>query len=337
MSDSSNQDLAPKPYEMVSFPTNRPQLARPAGHDRYRLDLLHGALHLKLEVQTALHISTGVVAMGSDIGKNGIPLIKTMTETVDRQLVIQGSSLKGCVRAIYEAITNSTLAVMTGKYRDKIPPERMPCKDRERLCPASRVFGAMDWQGLVQFADATCRSTKPSVGFMPSLYRPRPERPGYYGKNGKVLGRKFYYNMDRAADRGENRGVPVQQAGKLFTFETTLHYHNLVPAELGILLIILGQDPNYPIALKIGGGKPIGMGTMTVSVTAIDRSTDLRDRYRQYDLDASTRIEGKAAKTYALQQMQIAHTSNLLEPEQLTQLTQILNYPTDRPPPAGMY
>jgi RAMP superfamily len=279
MTYSADRNIDPKPYELISFPTQSPPLARPAGHDRYRQDLVHGTLHLTLEVQTALHVSTGVVAMGSDIGNNRIPLIKTMTHNVDRKLTIQGSSLKGCVRAIYEAITNSTLAVMTGKSRDKIPPERYPCKKREELCPASRVFGAIDWQGLVKFTDANCRSTQPSFGFMPSLYRPRPERPGYYGRNGKVLGRKFYYNMTQSIDKGENRGIPVQQAGRAYTFETELHYLNLAPAELGILLITLGQDPGHPIALKVGGGKPIGMGTMTVTVRSIEQSADMRDRY----------------------------------------------------------
>lgn len=44
-----------------------------------------------------------------------------MVQGVDQKLSIQGSSLKGCIRSVYEAITNSTLAVITNRYRDKIP------------------------------------------------------------------------------------------------------------------------------------------------------------------------------------------------------------------------
>jgi hypothetical protein len=337
MTNSSDQNLAPKPYELISFPKKAPTLAPPAGHDRYYPDRLHGSLHLVLEVQTGVHVSTGVVAMGSDIGNNRIPLIKTMTHNANRQLVIQGSSLKGCVRSIYEAITNSTLAVISRQYREKMPPDRMPCKKKEALCPASRVFGAMDWQGLVKFTDANCRSAKPTVGFMPSLYRPRPERPGYYGKNGKVLGRKFYYNTNRAIEPGENRGIPMQQAGRLLTFETLLHYQNLAPAELGILLIALGQDPKYPMALKVGGGKPIGMGTMTVEVRAVEQSADMADRYRQYELDADTKITGAALESFVQQQIQAAYGSTLLEQHQLIELAKVLGYPSDRQPPSGMY
>ncbi|MEL7224843.1 MAG: RAMP superfamily CRISPR-associated protein, partial [Cyanobacteria bacterium J06576_12] len=148
-----------KPYKLVSFPRQRPKLSAPVGHHRYIKDGYHGALHLTLRVQTALHVSTGITAMGSDVNSK-VPLIKTMTRGENSQLVIQGSSLKGCIRAIYEAITNSTLAVVSGRYRQKMPRERLPCRKKESLCPASQIFGALDWQGLVHFTDATCTATK---------------------------------------------------------------------------------------------------------------------------------------------------------------------------------
>lgn len=328
--------LEPKPYELVSFPTSRPVLTRPAGHDRYLHDHLHGALFLTLQVQTAVHVSTGVVSLGCDVGSHKIPLVKAMTQTIDNQLVIQGSSLKGCVRAIYEAITNSTLAVVTGRYRDKVPDGRSPCRDKEKLCPASRIFGALDWQGLVQFSDAKCCATQSSVGFMPSLYRPRPDQRQAYFARGKAVGRKFYYTMSSAADKGENRGIPVQQAAKAFTFETVITYKNLKPEELGILLIALGQDPGAAIALKLGGGKPIGMGTMTICVRTIKQVQNIRDRYKQYELPDS---QLKEAELQAFMQKHIkaARNSKLLEKPQLSELTKILGHPSDRQPPKGMY
>lgn len=274
--------------------------------------------------------------MGSDIGNNRIPLIKTMVQNLDQKLAIQGSSLKGCVRAVYEAITNSTLAVVTSRYRGQIPPERLPCRKKEELCPTSRVFGALDWQGLVEFKDAVCQSTGFSPGFMPSLYRPRPDRQAYF-ERGKVAGRKFYYHTIRAIDRGQNQGVPVQTAAKEYTFTTELHFKNLQDAELGALLIVLGQDPNYPIALKVGGGKPIGMGTMTVQVTAIDyiKGQNLRDRYVSYHPD-STQLTGDALQQLMQRHIQMAH-DRLIEKPQLDELLKVLRYPTDREPPTGMY
>lgn len=334
--DSSNPELAPKPYDFVSFPKERPQLQRPVGHHKCLSDRLHGTLYLTLKVQTSLHISTGIVAMGSDIGNNRIPLIKTMVQGVDQKLSIQGSSLKGCIRSVYEAITNSTLAVITSRYKDKIPTERLPCRNKEQLCPASRVFGALDWQGLLDFNDAKCESIGFTTGFMPSLYRPRPDESNAYFIRGKAAGRKFYYHTIRAIDKGQNSGIPVQQAGREYTFKTQLHFKNLLPEELGTLLIVLGQDSKYPLALKVGGGKPIGMGTMTINIDKIKRTQSLKQRYSSYELSDTDELTGDKLAQFKQQNIQAAH-SRLVQQQQLEELVNVLRYPTDREPPSGMY
>ena len=329
----------PKPYELISFPKERPPKNPPAGHHQYLGDRLHGTLFLTLKVQTTLHVSTGVVVMGSDIGSR-VPLIKTMVQNIDQKLSIQGSSLKGCIRSAYEAITNSTLAVITSRYRDKIPQERLPCKNKQELCPASQVFGALDWQGLIEFSDAKCENTGFATGFMPSLYRPRPDqRRAYFDARGNVAGRKFYYHTIRAIDKGQNQGITVQQAAKEYTFKTQIQFKNLTAAELGTLLIVLGQDPKYPIALKVGGGKPIGMGTMTVEVTAarvLQNKGDLRDRYSSYNPPESDSMTGTKLQQFMQKNIQAAHSS-LVQATQLQQLAEVLKYPTDREPLTGMY
>lgn len=337
--DFSEDTGTPKPYELIPFPKEKPTLQHPAGHDQYHDNLLHGTLFLTLKVQTSLHVSTGVVVMGSDIGTR-VPLIKTMVQGVDQKLSIQGSSLKGCIRSVYEAITNSTLAIITSKYRVNIPPERLPCKNNKELCPASLVFGALDWQGLIDFNDAKCENAGFSTGFMPSLYRPRPDqRQAYFNEKGKVAGRKFYYHTVRAIDKGQNQGITVQQAAKEYTFTTQLHFRNLKPEELGTLLIVLGQDPKYPIALKVGGGKPIGMGTMTVEVTealVLQSAKDLRDRYSAYTPSQSYLLTVDALRQFIHRQIQAAH-ARLIQTPQLQELALVLRYPTDREPPEGMY
>ncbi|BAY21679.1 hypothetical protein NIES2100_14360 [Calothrix sp. NIES-2100] len=332
----SSSELPSKPYEFVSFPQERPNLQHPAGHHKYFSDRLHGTLYLTLKVQTALHVSTGVVVMGSDIGNNRIPLIKTMVQGVDQKLSIQGSSLKGCIRSVYEAITNSTLAVITNRYKDKIPPERLPCRHKEQLCPASRVFGAMDWQGLLDFNDAKCENISFYTGFMPSLYRPRPDERGAYFIRGRVAGRKFYYNTIKAIDKGQNSGIPVQQAGREYIFNTQLHFKNLTAEELGTLLIVLGQDAKYPMALKVGGGKPIGMGTMTVKIDKIHQPQNLKQRYSSYNLNQSDELIGEKLQQFIKEKIQAAH-SQLIQKQQLEELAAILRYPTDREPPSGVY
>ncbi|MBE9063113.1 RAMP superfamily CRISPR-associated protein [cf. Phormidesmis sp. LEGE 11477] len=332
----NTDDLPPKPYELVSFPKRKPVLKAPIGHHRYIQSGYHGTLDLSLRVKTALHVSTGITALGSDVGQK-VPLIKTMTQGHSDRLVIQGSSLKGCIRAIYEAITNSTLAVVSNRYKQKMPRERLPCRRKDSLCPASQVFGALDWQGLVHFTDAECVSKSAVTGFMPSLYRPRPDqRKAYFDSRGNAAGRKFYHHAREAIDGG-NRGTPVQQAGAEYTFKTSLQFLNLSQAQLGTLLISLGQDPDYPMALKLGGGKPVGLGTVQVMVTEAEVMQDVRDRYTQYEAPAAAKLTGEALATFVQESVKAAHREKLVEEAQLGELSEVLKWPTNRDAPTGMY
>ena len=326
-----------KPYALVPFPRQRPFLRAPIGHHRYADNCYQGTLHLRLKVLTALHVSTGVTALGKDIDERSkVPLIKTMVQGKNKQLLIQGSSFKGCIRAIYEAITNSTLAVISNRYRQRMPKDRLPCRSKESLCPASQVFGALDWQGLVHFADATCESAKSVTGFMPSLYRPRPDERDAYFERGQAAGRKFYRHAVKALDGG-SRGIPVQQAGTEFTFKTDLHFRNLTEAQLGTLLIALGQDADYPMALKLGGGKPVGMGTVQVSIPRLEVTQDVRDRYTSYIPPVAETLTGEDATQFIKDKTQAAKNDKLVEMPQLEALAEILKWPTDWTAPEGMY
>lgn len=330
---SNQEDRSPKPYAMVSFPQKQIIHKKPAGHDKYLPQHCHGTLHLKLTVRTPLHVSTGVVATGEDVNKRSIPLIKTMETRDNQQLIIPGSSLKGAIRSVYEAATNSTLGVV-GREKGRVPRDRFPCRDKTKLCPASRVFGAMDWQGLISFNDAKCEKTQFAVGFMPSLYGPDTRRKAYY-KGKYIAGRKFYYNFSRAVDKGQNRGIPVQQAGTEYIFTTKINYKNLTEAELGTLLVILGQDKKNAIALKIGGGKPIGMGTVTIEITELEYYQNIRARYTKYNTESDL-ISGQELQN-SIQKFILTAHQKLIEAPQMKELTNILKYPTTKNPPEGMY
>lgn len=171
---------------------------------------------------------------------------------------------------------------------------------------------------------------------MPSLHRPRPDLHPAYFRDGKAIGRKFYYHAVQAIDKGQ-QGIPVQQAGREYQFATQMRFENLTLAELGTILVILGQDPRYPIALKVGGGKPIGMGTMTAEVTAIERfdQAALRDRYCNLDAQAAP-LTGESLQQFQQSAIQAAHRSLIL-PEQMRQLAEVWKYPTDRTAPKDEY
>lgn len=333
-------DSVSKPYELVSLPDVAPQRAEPAGQKQFRSDRISGKIPLRLTVKTTAFVASGVVAMGSDISNQtrNIPLIKTSVLR-NQGLLIPGSSLKGVVRSIYEAITTSCLCKTTVD-RTKIPDGYGECRNKNNLCPACQVFGAMGWQGLIRFPDAVTTERKSSVGFIPSLYAPRPKRAAYYLRNGKVAGRKFYYHTIKAVDKGSQKGIPVQQAGSEFIFTTQLHFMNLTLAELGTLLIVLGQDkPNNTIALKVGGGKPIGMGTMVVEniqeLELLQNQQDWKKRYCNYEQELQS-LTGNKLQDFLKQAIASAH-KNLVRSQQMQQLREVLQFPTDREPPEGMY
>lgn len=330
----SQEPAVEKPYAMVNFPGDPPKLERPAGQDRFRPERYHGKLFLVLEVKTPVHISTGVSVPGSDL-KLPVSLVKTMARRGAR-LAIPGSSLKGVVRSLYETVTNSTLAVVTPRSRAQMPQNRLPCRSKEQLCPASRVFGAMDWQGLIRFSDAVAEQGQVNVGFMPSLYQPRPQS---YIVNGRVSGRKFYYHTVSAVTKTQERGIAVLQAPVGTRFKTTITFANLTQAELGALLTVLGQDTANPIALKIGGGKPIGMGTAAPIVEKIEYLQNLRERYLTFDEPGTKILEDKPLADFIAQSVQAASAGKtpLILSGQLRQLASILAWPTKREPPSGMY
>lgn len=332
---SPASDGEPKPYELVSLSRQPPQRNKPAGQDQFKPDRLSGKINLRLTVKTAAFVASGIVAAGSDVSAQmrSVPLIKTSVQRA-QQMVIPGSSLKGVVRSTYEAITASCLC-KTKANRTAIPNGYSECQRVDNLCSACQVFGAMGWQGVIHFADAIATETRPTVGFMPSLYAPRTHRQGYY-LNGQVAGRKFYYHTVRAVDKGQQRGIAVQQAGGEFIFTTQVRFMNLTQAELGTLLIVLGQDKQKnPIALKVGGGKPIGMGTMEVEVTEIFRLQNWRQRYSNYQSEPEV-LTGAKLQEFMQQAIQAAHRQ-IVQPQQLQELKTVLQWPTDREPPEGMY
>ncbi|MGC9504919.1 RAMP superfamily CRISPR-associated protein [Baaleninema sp.] len=357
------QSNVPKPYDFVSLPQGGKDLKEPAGHKKYRKERIHGVLHLELTVGTALHVSTGAVMMGSDVNAN-VPLIKTMLTDAEKRLIIPGSSLKGTIRSVYEALTKSCVCKVktrgsqktknNGKLRYdlKIPNGYKECKPRPQeikerrveLCPACRVFGALGFQGLLEFSDATVSHTRVETGFMPSLYEPQRDCKKYYineqnqirkGQlDGRLKGRKFYYHGKKAVSGGQ-KGIPVQQASQQYVFETQLPFKNLTLAELGTLLVALGQDVKYPFALKVGAGKPIGMGSMTVTVKKLEKPESMCDRYLSYTADIKP-LRGEELQQFVRKAIAEAKR-NLVQLEQLKQLQAILSYPTDRQPPTGNY
>lgn len=75
---------------------------------------------------------------------------------------------------------------------------------------------------------------------------------------------------------------------------------------------------------------------MTVEVTAIEQPANICDRYLFLQPEIN-QLTGEKLETFKRDVIKQAHESKLVQTEQLRQLTEVLNYPTNRQAPEGMY
>ena len=313
----------PSNYNFISLPQDEPdrlniQGNQKFGHNKYQLTnkRFSGKLFLNLTVVSPVSVNSGITVMGSDLAQQTrndasaryvarLSLIQSSVQQ-NHRLIIPGSSLKGVVRSIYEAITRSCLCKTDAK-REEIPNGYSECKDTSQLCPACVIFGAMNWLGLVHFHDAKYdpNNDKPGfdTGLITALFSPKPQAKNeetgekvYYNRNNKIRGRKFYPHSYQE-DEEVKPTVRIQQAelGKRFT--TYVNYANLTKMQLGALLIALGQDSENRLGLKIGSGKAVGMGTMKIDIVKIEQLK--MNRYLSYSSNSCV-LEGNELENFIL-------------------------------------
>jgi CRISPR/Cas system CSM-associated protein Csm3 (group 7 of RAMP superfamily) len=309
------EPTAPKPYGFVPLPEGRIERKKPAGHATYQDGTVSGVLRGALVARTPIHVASGQLEMADD---PHYPLVKAHVRSIGRP-VVPGSSLKGCIRSIVEAITPSCVRITRAKDR-QLPDGLQGCSHKESLCLACRMFGSLGYQGLVRFSDAVLTEGETEISAAPPLYMPRGRERRYF-RGGMVAGRKFYQHGEPAAG-----DVPLEVCPEGSRLEFTLHFDNLRPAELGVLLLALGQgEPRlYP---KLGGAKPACRGSAVVEVTGLEVFEDPRAAYASYGLEAASVDIG--------QYLDVA--KSVVLPKQLEQLASILRFQAGRQCPAGNY
>src|SRR4051812_26279867 len=94
------EEPPPKPYAFVPIPQGSTSPKHPAGHDRYQDELLTGTITGALVALSPVHVASGNIEL-----TGGRPsLVKAHFRRNDRP-AIPGSSLKGVIRSIVEAIS----------------------------------------------------------------------------------------------------------------------------------------------------------------------------------------------------------------------------------------
>lgn len=261
-------------YAFVPLALEVRRIARAeARWDRCTPGTLAGRIDVALVAEQPLHVGGGskqarpphVVLRAARIrGRPGIP----------------GSSLKGVLRARYEAITRSCAPLSPGFTpirvrssstdirRARLTPSLRPaalasgCTER-CACPACALFGRMSLRSRITVTDLVCTgATDFAIAAMPERFGPNlhhvgPARIDASGTAFEVLGfhgRKFHRGRGPASEARQH--VETIPAGAEIVGQIRLF--NATPAEVGGLLAALGCDPVS--ALKLGGGKAHGFG-----------------------------------------------------------------------------
>lgn len=225
-------------------------LDKKRGHLHYDRRRLSGRITGLFEAVQPLHVGTGLFVPPEAIGvESDIPLVKSFHQ-VQGRLTIPGSSLKGPVRSLVEAITYSCVSKTKNKKLDRTRHQECQYQSKRHtgnLCPACQIFGAMGYQGQVEFTDSPLITGKSAIHQIPPQYQPKGDQARRYYPHGLV------------DERGRIWPLEIAMPGSRFGF--SVQFKNLTPAELGIILIAFGQG-SAPICLKVGAGKSSGLGAI---------------------------------------------------------------------------
>lgn len=252
--------LVPKDTEPVD-PTH--------AHWHYADTLLSGQIQGNFVTKQPLHIGTGQMVPPERLGlRDEAPLVKSFYR-LDEMVTVPGSSMKGAVRHLVEAITYSAVSKTRARLdRNRYGETSYNSRRGEvSLDLAGRLFGAMGYLGHVKFADALLVEGQMAVLDIPPQYQPRTGD-----------GRR-YYPHELKDPRDPLWPLEVAAVGSRFKF--TIQFDNCTYGELGVILIALGQtDP--PICLKLGAGKNSGLGAIQFSEVLV-KSLDSEASYRSME------------------------------------------------------
>lgn len=266
--------------------------------------------------------------------------------------IIPGSSLKGMIRTVVETIGNGCLTLFDGSYERgkvnywrEVPAAFQKCGDTNNLCIACRIFGMLKertngvFLGKVNIGDALV--DKDAVATYGQMYTapmdgPKPRHADFYLEPGRahIAGRKFYFHHEDLLTANElqpiktggyrNRSIdPLDRETK---FHVRVDFTNLEEDEFGALLLALTLEEN--MRHKIGYGKPLGLGSISMSPTSLTL-VDYATRYTQPGANhGKTTLEGNDGWPVIYEQVDTFSASHLAQTA-MDDLRRIWAWPPD--------
>lgn len=254
------------------------------GHHQLATDRLTGRLAFDLVAFQPIHVGNGRLLPPDALGLAvDAPLVKTFFR-VGETPTIPGSSLKGAIRSLVELFTHSCVSKTRVRWERDEKEDYGECRYDSRrhrgdLCPACKLFGAMGYQGQVRFDDAPLAEGNHQAHWIPPQYKSKSERD-----------LRRYYPYELSDDRPATWPLEVAMEGARFAAQA--QFTNLTSAELGLLLIALGQG-EWKLCPRMGAGKSSGLGGTHVNHLIVQR-WQVRQAYQTFDSNAWEAVDVEA-------------------------------------------
>lgn len=270
-------------YRFVSLPDRVHRSRREqARHDKRVAGTYAGVIEVTYLVEQPVHVGAGLKALVGD------RIVRRAARVVGRPGV-PGASMKGVLRARYEAITRSCAsAPPEGGYvtsetfgdvevtftRDALDLDVFRACAKNDLCAACALFGRMSLRSRITVLDFEADSS-PMIVPLREQFSPRAHHLGRFtpkqGSRGTYLevssleGRKFACEEGPVAAHAALQQVEAIPAGA--HLRGGLRVQNLRPEEMGGLLAALGKEPSS--ALKVGAGKGQRLGRIRLEAITL--------------------------------------------------------------------
>lgn len=271
--------------------------------------------------------------------------------------IIPGSSLKGMLRSVVEALGNSCLTLYDGDYEghrvhyeERVPKSFQHCRDATNLCLACRTFGMLKggdiFLGKVNIGDAVSypgKAWKYDPIYTAVLVEPKPRHEAFYldEKRQYISGRKFYFHHSPGQLLTENRLIYfgknqilanryIQPLDIESSFHFRVDFTNLEPDEFGMLLLAITLEDE--MRHKIGYGKPMGLGSVElrpINLTLVDYSTRYKSHGQPGTKGGKTEYQGDAMWTEVLYEHIDAFIERDLSRLAMDDLSRIWRWPPD--------
>ena len=315
------------PYDFVPLDTEHPpERRKPVWHNVLTPKdassrLYSGYLYLYIQAETPLFIHDTRSSM-QDPNNPGQHLRNQWDE-----YIIPGTSLKGLLRNTVETLCRGCMTVFRTPQEythNPLPDDFAPCQQNTKLCISCRLFGMMQarqsnaevFLGKLNIEDARAYESEPNIHkpiYTAVLDSPKPRHRAFYldAQGNSIAGRKFYFHNQQLLteqrlipipNRDMYRNQYIQPLASGTDFSSRIDFTNLEADEFAALLfaILLQQDMRH----KIGYGKPIGLGSVQLAITAL-KLVDYSKRYSTlHSADRGmTYYEGDALTDLLNQQM----------------------------------